>query len=185
MKQANRLAVVVGAGASAVVLGLTGIALSSPASSNDGTSATTIAYLPEVSGSVENVGSPGVSSAIAGSLPGEQKLTSQSNVLGDRISYEEYAFADGSGSSFGVVVYREFDRSELSALKRIPVRSGEAWVGAEDVDLTSVYYYDETVGVGVWVSNSAPEGKAPQPAEALTGVAQQIAADARVQEAAR
>jgi hypothetical protein len=73
--------------------------------------------------------------------------------------------APGLGS-ITVQVYRHFDASELRAAElpeRDDPRAGTFWVGAQDKDLTSVYFQPVS-GPEVWVGDYAPTTGGPAPA---------------------
>jgi hypothetical protein len=90
-------------------------------------------------------------------------------------SYDEIDLHGADNARFTLMLYREFDRTEVEANgTRLPAAQGTAWTGANDPDLTSIYFLG-TNGVGMWIGSEKPGGS-PLPQARLVDLAEAVAA---------
>lgn len=123
-------------------------------------------------GATTNAANTPVAGALAPLLGSPVRSVTQ--VIDNKSNYLDLDARRTNGKGFVVTIYRNFQVGELANLTHAAAHRGVAWVGAEDADLTSIYYRS-TSGVGVWVGYYAPDGRVKSVAS-LTKLAARLAA---------
>jgi hypothetical protein len=167
-----------------IVAGVIGVGVAGTASGSMGPTPTTVVPAAGVEVQAHRPAASGLARAVSAALPAGASIRSESTVKGGRADYEELSAVDDLGAQWGVTVYRSFDPSELDHLESTRSATGTTWIGAEDPDLTSIYFLNSSTGVGVWIGhqNAGPNPVAPA---ALQVVAERLSTDPIVVEATR
>jgi hypothetical protein len=166
-----------------IIAGVIGVAVSGTASGSMELASTTLLAAPGVEVQVQRPVTE-LARAVANALPAGAKVMSEATVMGGRADYEDLTVVDPKGGQWGVTIYRSFDQTELAQLEVEKSAIGTTWFGADDPDLSSIYFLNSSTHVGVWIgyqrTGSNPVGRAT-----LQAVAERLTIDPSVMGAAK
>lgn len=116
-----------------------------------------------------------VEAAVQRVLPGY--VATERRPGGDE-SLTNYGFVNGDGAELEVRIYRVggFNEHEMGQLDELPTTSNgsTAWLGADDIDLRSVYLLSDGTDVGVRVSSGSSDTRQLLAVDDLVDVAEQL-----------